>query len=195
MLRPGSWVALILKSEFAVAIVGTTSKSELIRAFRRLPAQQEISIRWGKHVVLTGNFLFQRISSELANVEAATIQVVGEVQYGLYQCHFCQRDEGLFAHCVIVEGNEACGNCHFGRNGHRCSFSAAVAPTRRLKRTTVPFAEFLDLVKQMRALSVRVKALKTEVRVIQSKGAEATSKNPEAELGPDHPRLAQRMQN
>ncbi|KAJ5785404.1 uncharacterized protein N7503_010616 [Penicillium pulvis] len=191
VLRPGPWAALILKSEIAVAIVG----SELIRVLRRLPAQQEISIRWGKHVVLTGNILFQRTSSQLANVEAATIQVVGEVQYGLYQCHSCQRDEGLFAHCVKVEGNEACGNCHFGRNGHQCSFSAIVAPNRRRKRITLPFVELHDLVKQLQALLIRVKALKTEVRVVQSKGVEATRKNPEAELGPDHPCLTQRMQD
>lgn len=80
VLRSGPWATLILKSEFAVAVVGNTFKSELIRALRGLLAQQELSLRWGRNVDLTGNALFQRISSELANVEAVTTQVVGQVK-------------------------------------------------------------------------------------------------------------------
>lgn len=83
VLRPGPWATLVLKSEFAVAVVGNTFKFELIRALRGLPAQQELSLRLGRNFVLTGNALFERISSELAEVEAVTIQVVGQVKYGL----------------------------------------------------------------------------------------------------------------
>ncbi|KAJ6103104.1 Protein of unknown function DUF3716 [Penicillium sp. IBT 16267x] len=195
VLRPGRWATFMLKTEFTVAVVSTTFKSELIRALRGLPAQQELVIRWGRHVILTGHALFQRISSELANVEAATIQVVGQVQYGLNQCKHCQRNEGPFAHCVKVDGNDACGNCHYQRNGHRRSFSAVVAPDRRRKRITVPFAEFNHLVEQMRAVLARAKVLKGEVRGIEDKCAGAAEWNPEADSEPNHPNLANRMQD
>lgn len=58
----------------------------------------------------------------------------------------------------------------------------------------MPFVEFHNLVDRMRALLEHLKALKAEVRGIEAKCAGAANQNPEAELEPSHPNLAQRMQ-
>nr|UPX44668.1 hypothetical protein FAC6B23_02 [Penicillium fuscum] len=119
----GPWATLLMTTPFSVAIEGGLMKSELFISLRSTPAKQELVLRFERRLVKTGLTLIQEINQSITNVEAAQFEVVGTVKVGAAKCFHCQSSTGPFAHCVTAPGAAACGNRHWKKQEHRCSFN------------------------------------------------------------------------
>jgi hypothetical protein len=93
------------------------------------------------------------------NVEALLVQTVGEEMND--PCESCQKGQGLFVGCVSPECADImpqCANCHWGKQGHRCSFAkmqkdgpasstekVGTAPTASKKRKLAEIVDEIEM--------------------------------------------------
>lgn len=78
----------------------------------------------GLRVERNGWEFYQTVSQKLTNIEALLIQSVGERHTRRTSCHNCRKGHGKFTNCTQARSVLlACGNCHYGQLGKRCSFN------------------------------------------------------------------------
>lgn len=93
----------------------------VLHQLSQLPIRREPMIRPGKTISAVDFDLQLRHRKE--NIEALLAQAVGEK--AAEECTACGRGNGKFSGCVIVptvqSSMRSCANCHWGRQGIRCS--------------------------------------------------------------------------
>ncbi|CAI7618356.1 unnamed protein product [Penicillium viridicatum] len=91
----------------------------------------------------------RQIGFHKTNIEALVGQAVGELLDENSCCDSCAKLDGKFANCVRVPGMIACPNCHFDRQGIRCSFAKekkeANVPIRRKRGLEAMLEEMSNL--------------------------------------------------
>ncbi|KAJ5947150.1 hypothetical protein N7466_000165 [Penicillium verhagenii] len=145
ILPPGPWAEIMKKTLFPKAWLGEQLKTHLIEVLREMPPRQELTLRtkklsWGARALWT------KVGFDSTNIEAALIQVVGEVKTGKDRCEHCERGSGPFALCVTVgvEGYPECGNCYWSKQRSRCSFGPRSKGTKVLTRKARVMKESLE---------------------------------------------------
>ncbi|KAI0155303.1 hypothetical protein GGR57DRAFT_464782 [Xylariaceae sp. FL1272] len=70
-----------------------------------------------------GSSVQLNISSH-TNAIAAYATMAGDVMFGTHACVSCQRRNGPFRFCVVLEGalTGSCSNCYYNNRGFQCSF-------------------------------------------------------------------------
>ncbi|KAJ5922751.1 hypothetical protein N7516_010454 [Penicillium verrucosum] len=91
----------------------------------------------------------RQIGFHKTNIEALVGQAVGGLLDETNCCDNCAKLDGKFANCVRVPRITACPNCHFDRQGIRCSFTKAEKkanePMPRKRTLKVMLEEISDI--------------------------------------------------
>ena len=173
---PGPWAHIIMGMNFTVGVCGGRDlKTEHLKAPYGRPQQREPVLRH-RRVAWSPTRMHELIGQSVHRLEAAAMQVVGTES--LDECKNCRRDQGPFVKCVFVVGIPGCANCHWAKEGERCSMNAQPVPRkpgtkRHTGSQTIRLGkenrdELSNLLGQIRQKVVRVEGLihdiQTEVK-------------------------------
>lgn len=132
-----------------------------------MTAVNEPTIRKGWRVDYDGKKFFSRINQKIANVEAILMYTVGvAITNKLLQCKHCRQGNGPFEYCVQVPGFKECANCHWDKQGPRCSFNDNPQPPRKSRQNNKLSTQekFVNLDAKMVAFKAQLAAVLAVVR-------------------------------
>ncbi|CAI7629561.1 unnamed protein product [Penicillium glandicola] len=135
--RPGFWAKRAIRCEWKRGFTASLSRGSLIYRLTRMPLQREPILQLNsknlKRSHPNGSQWDCQIGAHKTDIEALVGQAVGELLDENSCCLNCAKLDGKFANCVRVPRMTARTNCHFERQGVRCSFvkeeNEANAPT------------------------------------------------------------------
>ncbi|KAJ5909818.1 hypothetical protein N7504_004461 [Penicillium tannophilum] len=137
-LLPGPWANFIFQKPcpFSVAVKHNNSlRGEILLALIDMPAVNEPTIRNALRLSCDAKQFFSKINQRVANVEAIFMYTVGvAITDKPLQCKHCRQGNGPFEYCVRVPGFMKCANCHWDKQGPRCSFNETPRPPKKSRR-------------------------------------------------------------
>ncbi|KAJ5712822.1 hypothetical protein N7493_009290 [Penicillium malachiteum] len=116
--EPGHWAAYIYQLRFTSARRNEFIKAPFLRWLRHRPIIREPILR--RRFNYTPTTFNHMLDTEVANVEAAYMHMVGEES--IIYCNPCLARDGPFAICIKVAGYPGvtcCANCHWWNNDRR----------------------------------------------------------------------------
>lgn len=150
---PGALATYIKRLDYSKAHFRNSDrlKSDVLEVMNLMPAQRDPVLRLER--TWTGVKLDRIINERIENIESALLQVVGAPAE--QPCDPCQRGQGPWNSCVILEGSTtltACAGCRFRANDTRCTHYQPPRPDaaemERQEREIKDLCEEIDGLKQ-----------------------------------------------
>lgn len=176
-LSPGPWAEFIIQKPFPfpVAINGSNLRGDSIVALLDMAAMNELTIRKGWRVDYDGKKSFSRINQKIANVEATLMYTVGvAITNKLLQCKHCRQKNGPSEYCVQVPGFKECANCHWDKQGPRCSFNDNPQPPRKSRQNNK-----LSTQEKFVSLDAKMVAFKAQLAAVHANCQNTLDWNPD----------------
>ncbi|KAJ5943963.1 hypothetical protein N7516_004131 [Penicillium verrucosum] len=135
---PGYWANRALIAPWARVTNQRKTPGSLLYHMGSMPLLREPTLQENrknnKRKIVDGEQFNAQVGRARHTAEAMIAYAVGQRLPLADSCECCQRNDGKFAACVLVPGQEYCSNCLWARREDRCVFSSITSaiPKRQI---------------------------------------------------------------